>query len=65
MAIRNIRQVTSLQIGTAKSPPNLDFRETEQPPSYHILADYEIFQILKSMGRFINVVWYDLISTKA
>ena len=26
-----------------KHPPNLDFRETEQHPSYRLLVDYEVF----------------------
>ena len=26
-----------------QSPPNLDLRETEQPPSYHLLVDYEVY----------------------
>ena len=42
LATRNSRYVSSLQNGSGQSPPNFDFRETEQPPSYHLLVDYEV-----------------------
>ena len=45
LAARNSRKVSSLQISPGQSPPNFDFRETERPPSYRLLVDYEISEL--------------------
>ena len=51
IAVRNPPYLNS----SGQSPPNLDFRETEQPPPpYHLLVDYEIF----FFGCFLNKVYY-------
>ena len=44
---------SSYQNRSGGRPPNVDFCETEQFPSYHLVVDYEI----QIDGSFVDVVW--------